>query len=516
MKNITTASASCPALFLAAPGSGSGKTTVTAALARAFTQQGKVVRVFKTGPDYLDPQILAQASGQPVEQLDMWMAGEAYCQQMLYQAAQDADLILVEGVMGLFDGEPSSADLAARFNIPLAIVMDVKGMAQTAAAVAMGLANFRDDIQVAGLIANACGTERHAQLIRDALPENLPLLATLPRDPAVALPERHLGLVQAEEVREELEQRFNAGVSWLNNQPITELPAEVTFYAAETEQRYVTADCVAEGCATDDCATEKSQSVPASANSSQSAKPSQSVTPSQPLAGKTVAIARDRAFSFIYDANLRLLNELGADYCFFSPLTDQALPKADALWLPGGYPELYARQLSENTAMLQQIQAFHQAGKPILAECGGFLYSLETLTDLEDNAYPLLGLLTGHGAMRGKRGCQGMQTAPLPEGDVRAHAHHRSRCFDTDEPIAHGRRQRHPALGEGIWRSKGLTASYLHLFFPSNPEAIARIFGGDFYSGSGGKSGGNSGYSDGVGDDFSDDVKRGSATFAES
>ncbi|WP_370463950.1 cobyrinate a,c-diamide synthase [Oceanospirillum sediminis] len=458
MKNTTTASASCPALFLAAPGSGSGKTTVTAALARAFTQQGKVVRVFKTGPDYLDPQILAQASGQPVEQLDMWMAGEAYCQQMLYQAAQDADLILVEGVMGLFDGEPSSADLAARFNIPLAIVMDVKGMAQTAAAIAMGLANFRDDIQVAGLIANSCGTERHAQLIRDALPESLPLLATLPRDPEVALPERHLGLVQAEEVQEELEQRFNAGVSWLNNQPITELPAAVTFYAAETEQR----------CVTEDCATETDQSAP------------DSVKLSQALAGKTVAIARDRAFSFIYDANLRLLNELGAEYRFFSPLTDQILPEADALWLPGGYPELYARQLSENTAMLQTIQAFHQAGKPILAECGGFLYSLETLTDLEDNQYPLLGLLTGHGAMRGKRGCQGMQTAPLPEGEIRAHAHHRSRCFDTDEPIAHGRRQRHPAPGEGIWRSKGLTASYLHLFFPSNPEAIARIFGGDF------------------------------------
>ncbi|WP_028302014.1 cobyrinate a,c-diamide synthase [Oceanospirillum beijerinckii] len=458
MKNITTASASCPALFLAAPGSGSGKTTVTAALARAFTQQGKVVRVFKTGPDYLDPQILAQASGQPVEQLDMWMAGEAYCQQMLYQAAQDADLILVEGVMGLFDGEPSSADLAARFNIPLAIVMDVKGMAQTAAAIAMGLANFRDDIQVAGLIANSCGTERHAQLIRDALPESLPLLATLPRDPEVTLPERHLGLVQAEEVQEELEQRFNAGVSWLNNQPITELPAAVTFYAAETEQR----------CATEDCATETDQSVP------------DSVKSFQPLAGKTVAIARDRAFSFIYDANLRLLNELGAEYRFFSPLTDHILPEADALWLPGGYPELYARQLSENTAMLQTIQTFHQAGKPILAECGGFLYSLETLTDLEDNQYPLLGLLTGHGAMRGKRGCQGMQTAPLPEGEVRAHAHHRSRCFDTDEPIAHGRRQRHPAPGEGIWRNKGLTASYLHLFFPSNPEAIARIFGGDF------------------------------------
>ena len=135
--------------------------------------------------------------------------------------------------------------------------------------------------------------------------------------------------------------------------------------------------------------------------------------------------------------------------------------------------------------MLQQIQSFYQQGKPILAECGGFLYTLETLTDLDEQQYSMLGLLTGHGAMRGKRGCQGMQMAPLPEGEIRAHAHHRSRCFDTDQPIAHGRRQRHPAPGESIYRSKGLTASYLHLFFPSNPEAIGRLFSGNEFSGKG-------------------------------
>ena len=431
-------SARCPALFLAAPSSGAGKTTITAALARNFRQQGKVVRVFKTGPDYLDPQILAQASGQPVEQLDMWMAGEAYCQQKLYEAALEADLILVEGVMGMFDGEPSSADLAARFNIPMAIVMDVKGMAQTAAAVALGLANFRDDITVAGLIANSCGTERHAQLIRDALPPELPLLATLPRDPEVALPERHLGLVQADEVRDELEIRFNRGAEWIAGNAITELPSEVEFASAEVE----------------------------------------SVAPL--LNGKRIGVAKDAAFSFIYDANLRLLTEMGAEYQFFSPLTDSELPEVDALWLPGGYPELHAAQLGCNRPMLEAIRAFHQLGKPVLAECGGFLYCLQTLTDLEEQQYPMAGLLTGHGAMRGKRGCQGMQTAQLPEGDVRAHAHHRSRCFDTDEPIGYGKRQRHPAPGEPIFRDGSVTASYLHLFFPSNPAAIAAIFGGQF------------------------------------
>ena len=153
-------STTCAALFIAAPASGQGKTTVTAALARWFVKQGKKVQVFKTGPDYLDPQILAQASHGETAQLDLWMAGEQYCKHMLYEAAKKVDLILIEGAMGLFDGEPSSADLAAKFGIPIAIVMDVKGMAQTSAAVALGLANFRDDYQCAGLIANNCSTDR--------------------------------------------------------------------------------------------------------------------------------------------------------------------------------------------------------------------------------------------------------------------------------------------------------------------------------------------------------------------
>ncbi|MCV6588520.1 MAG: cobyrinate a,c-diamide synthase [Marinobacterium sp.] len=428
----------CPALLLAAPASGTGKTTITAALARYFRNKGKIVRVFKTGPDYLDPQILAQASGQPVEQLDLWMAGEHYCQQKLYEAACEADLILVEGVMGMFDGDPSSADLAARFGLPLAIVMNVKGMAQTTAAIATGLADFRADVHTIGLIANNCSTVRHAELIRDPLPARLPLLACLRTDETVSLPERHLGLVQAEEVQAELEQRFELGAQWIADgaepEGLTELPPAVAFEPA----------------------------------------PLPAVKPQ--LQGQTIAIARDRAFSFIYDANLRLLQELGARLRFFSPLNDAGLPEADALWLPGGYPELHAQALAQNQAMQAAIRDFHGSGKPILAECGGLLYSLQRLTDLEGNGYPMLGLLQGEGAMRGKRGCQGMQTALLPEGEVQGHAHHRSRSEGTPEPISHGRRQRHSAPGEAIYRDKGLTASYLHLFFPSNPDAIAQLF----------------------------------------
>ncbi|MBL4606677.1 MAG: cobyrinate a,c-diamide synthase [Pseudomonadales bacterium] len=430
---------SCPALFIAAPASGQGKTTFTAALARLLTQQGKRVRVFKTGPDYLDPQILEQASGQPVELLDMWMAGDDWCQQKLYEAALHADLILVEGAMGMFDGEPSSADLAARFNIPIAIVMDVKGMAQTAAAVAQGLVNFRRDVSVAGLIANNCGSDRHRQLIEDALPESLPLLMALKRCENMALPERHLGLVQAHEVRGELEECFEAGAQLLQEsgvmQWINKIP-NVDFYP----------------------------------------KPLPELTLN--LQGKIIAVAKDEAFSFIYKSNIQLLEKMGAKIEFFSPIHDTQLPEADALWLAGGYPELHSKALSENTVMMAQIKSFHQNNKPILAECGGFLYCLKTLMDLEEQEYPMAGLMQGKGAMRGKRGCQGMQMAPLPEGDVRGHAHHRSRSFDTPEPIVHGVRQRHSAHGEAIYRQGSLTASYLHLFFPSNPDAIADLFSG--------------------------------------
>lgn len=432
--------ASCPALFLSAPASGQGKTTISAGLARLLKRQGKIVRVFKTGPDYLDPQILEQASGQPVEQLDMWMAGEDWCQQKLYEAAHVADLIIIEGAMGMFDGEPSSADLAARFNIPIAIIMDVKGMAQTAAAIALGLASYRNDCKVVGLIANKCGSDRHRELIKDALPSSLPLLATLKRSEDIALPERHLGLVQASEVVEQLEQRFEIAA---DNLLAAGLDKELTVHLTPVEFLR--------------------REIPA-------VKPV--------LSGLTIGIARDAAFSFIYESNLRLLREMGATITFFSPINDANLPDADALWLPGGYPELHCQQLSENHSLISQLKDFYFANKPILAECGGFLYCLQTLMDLNNVEYPMAGLIEGQGAMRGKRGCQGMQTAMLPEGEVRAHAHHRSRSTNTPPPIAHGKRQRHPAPGEAIYRQRGLTASYLHLFFASNVYAVAHLFSG--------------------------------------
>ncbi|MCM2130484.1 cobyrinate a,c-diamide synthase [Larsenimonas rhizosphaerae] len=427
----------CPALFISSTASGQGKTTLTAALARLHRRQGRRVAVFKTGPDYLDPLILSHAAGGPVEPLDLWMAGPEFCRQQLFDAARHHDLILIEGAMGLFDGQPSSADLAATFNIPVVAVINARGMAQTVAAVAFGLKHLPRSADnrhhLAGIVTNGVGSLRHRELIEHSLPSDIALLGNLPREEALALPSRHLGLVPPDE-QEALDARFDAAADHLADSPLSDLPAACRF----TDQH-----------------------IPA---------------PPRLLAGTHIAVGRDAAFSFIYAANLRLLEAMGARLSYFSPLTE-ALPEADACWLPGGYPELHAHTLSSNTALHTSLADHHQAGRPILAECGGMLLLQQTLTDLDGHCYPMAGLLPGHGEMRTKRGCQGMQAAPLPEGEIRGHAHHHSRSHDTLAPIAHGRRAFHTAPGEAIYRQGRLTASYLHLFFASHPVATAQLFG---------------------------------------
>ncbi|MCY4044965.1 MAG: cobyrinate a,c-diamide synthase [Cellvibrionales bacterium] len=434
---ITPAPVSTPALFFAAPASGQGKTTITAAVARYFSQQGLTVRVFKTGPDYLDPQILHAASDAPSVQLDLWMAGESYCKAQLYDAARQADLILIEGAMGLFDGEPSSADLAKTFGVPVAMVMDVKGMAQTAAAVFQGLANFRDDFAIAGFIANNCGSDRHRQLIEEALDGQYPLIAALKRDESISLPERHLGLVQTFEMQDEINALIDKGADWISQTGLANLPKPVVFYP------------------------EAQAAIP------------------KHIDGLTIAVAKDAAFSFIYDVNISTLEAMGASIEFFSPLANDLVPDADALWLPGGYPELYAEQLAKNTATKASLQAFFKAGKPIVAECGGMLYCAEKLVNFDELDYAMAGILPGFAHFSGRRGCQGMQRLVTSEGEIRGHAHHRSQFECAFEPSDYARRQRHPAPGEPIYQSGSLVASYLHLFFPSNPELTAQLFKGE-------------------------------------
>lgn len=421
----------CPALFISAPASGQGKTMVTAALARLHRNLGRRVRVFKTGPDFLDPMILERASGAPVYQLDLWMGGENHCRQLLYEAAGEADLILVEGVMGLFDGEPSSADLATLFGIPVVAVINASGMAQTFGAVAHGLATYRDNLPFAGVIANQVASDRHAEMLAECL--CTPFLGAIARDPLMALPDRHLGLVQAAEI-EDLELRLEHGADALGKTRLAELPAPVAFAAAE-----------------------------------------RAPLPPQ-LAGTRIAVARDSAFSFLYPANLELLQALGAELLFFSPLTDGALPEADAVYLPGGYPELHLEQLAGNAGMKAALHAHHAQGKPIVAECGGMLYLLESLTDSEGRQAKMAGLLPGHAVMQKKLSRLGMYSATLPEGVVRGHTFHYSQMESPLAPVAWSESARPGRSGEPVYRLGRLHASYLHMYFFSNPEATAQLF----------------------------------------
>ncbi|WAR44076.1 cobyrinate a,c-diamide synthase [Methylomonas rapida] len=421
----------CPAMLISAPASGQGKTTVTAALAYHHRREGLKVRVFKTGPDFIDPQILAHACGQPVYQLDLWMMGEAHCRELLYRAASEAEVILIEGVMGLYDGDSSSADLAQALAVPVATVIDAQGMAQTFAAVAFGLAHYRAGLPFAGVIANKVGSPGHAQWLAEALPSDMPLLAAMANDDAVGLPSRHLGLLQADEIGD-LDQRLARAGELLNSLAPCRLPEPVAFAPIKTQ------------------------------------------APPRLLAGKRIAVARDAAFSFIYQANLDCLQAMGAELRFFSPLTDQALPDADSVYLPGGYPELHLNALAENRAMKQALRTHHQAHKPIYAECGGFL--LDSLTDKEGHSAPMAGLLQGQARMQSRLVNLGMQSLWLEQGEIRGHSFHHSQLETELEPALHSAPQRNRSQAEGFYRSGSLQASYLHLYFPFNPQAAAGLF----------------------------------------
>ena len=425
--------ARCPALFVAAPSSGQGKTTVTAALARLHRRQGRRVRVFKCGPDFLDPQIHAVASGAPVYNLDLGMCGEADAAWRLHAAAQDADLILVEGVMGLFDGQPSGADIARRFGIPVMAVIDAKAMAQTFAAIAHGLASWQPDLPFSGVLANHVGSDGHARLLQDCLPPSIAWYGAIPRDAGAALPERHLGILQAAEIAD-LDERLDRLADHLARTDAAVLPPPVDFPAA----------------------------------------PAPLLEPL--LAGRRLAIARDAAFGFIYPANVDTLRALGAEVAFFSPLADEPLPPCDALWLPGGYPELHAATLAANRRWQSGLHAHAAAGRPILAECGGMMSLFETLTDKDGVTHPGAALLPGHTRMQARLAALGTQIAELPEGRIGGHTFHYSKSDTPLAPLA-----RATSLGgrdgEPIYRAGRTTASYVHFYFASNPAAAAGLLG---------------------------------------
>ena len=423
-------------LLVAAIASGQGKTTVTAALARRLRRMGQRVHVFKCGPDFIDPMVLEHASRAKVHTLDLWMVGLEQSRQRLARAAREADVVLVEGVMGLYDGDPSAADLARAFDLPVLAVIDASAMAQTAGAVVMGLRDY-GPVRMAGVVANRVASEGHARMVAASL-RDIPLLATLPKQ-ARRLPERHLGLVVPGEV---------ADIDAILDELADQLQLDEAQWNALAPQ------------------------LP------DEALPEEPVAPL--LSGLTVAIARDAAFCFLYPANVDTLEALGARVTWFSPLADEPVPEdADAVYLPGGYPELHGEALAQAGRWRESIRAAHAAGLTILAECGGMMVLAESLVDKEGRDWPMAGLLPGRVLMQQRLAGLGSQGLATNAGQMRGHTFHYSRLETPLAPAAWTVKHPSGTQGEAVYRVGSLTASYFHAFFASNPAAVASLLQGE-------------------------------------
>ena len=447
----------CPAILVAAPASGQGKTTVTAALARLHTRQGRKVRVFKCGPDFLDPYWHTLASGAPVYQLDLWMTGEADCRARLGAAAAEADLMLVEGVMGLFDGTPSAADLARRFGLHVLAVVDAGAMAGTFGALAFGLQHYQAGLPWAGVLANQVASTGHAGMLQTSLNQPQDWLGALMRNPALTLPERHLGLTVASEVPDALA-RLDAAADALADTPLGQMDLQqLQRWSADFSLPDADADAVA-------------------------AAALHALAPlSLPrlLQGKTIAVARDAAFCFIYAANLDCLQTMGAQLRFFSPLANQALPVCDAVWLPGGYPELHAATIARCTATRESLAHHIAAGRPVWAECGGMMALFDTLVTVDGARHAQWGLLPGEVSMHQRLAALGPQQLALASGTLRGHTFHYSTTATTLNATTRTTRpdaEVSPDKGEALWQQGSVRASYFHAWFASAPVAVAELF----------------------------------------
>ena len=473
---MSAASQPCPVLLVAAPASGQGKSTVTAALARLHTRAGRRVRVFKCGPDFLDPFWHGLASNAPVHQVDLWMTGEADIRARLADAARVADLILIEGVMGLYDGTPSAADLARFLNVPVLAVVDASAMAQTFGALAHGLQHFQTathgPLRWAGVLANRVASDRHATMLRESVPVPGPdatgqatacggWLGALMRSQEVSWPERHLGLVAAQEVADAMA-RLDAAADALALTPLGQM--SLADMQADWGVRF-----------------DESFLPPVILNKAEGATEFD-------LSGRTVAVARDAALCFIYEANLQTLRELGADVVFFSPLADSQLPPCDAVWLPGGYPELHAATLSANHALRDALRAHVAQGKPVWAECGGMMLLFDELVEKAGATHAMWSLLPGRVVMQKRLAALGPQQLDVSTesggslGTLRGHTFHWSL---TDTPLVPIARTQRPGMaaqpvasgaeGEALYAHGPVRASYFHAWFPSAPAAVAAL-----------------------------------------
>jgi cobyrinic acid a,c-diamide synthase len=456
-------SRSIPRLVIAGTHSGSGKTSITLALVAALRKRGLKVQTFKVGPDFLDPSYLALASGRPCYNLDGWMTGQAYVQELFQRVSQDADLALIEGVMGLFDGadpvhsEGSTAEIVHWLKAPVVLVANVHGQARSLAALVKGFNEFDPELRLAGIIANQSGSAHHGEWLKASLEATSlpPLLGCIARGTLPTLNSRHLGLVTAD--------RQN-------------LSTEILDQLAQGLESQVRLEVF----------LEKARSVHPWNLSGLGEK-------ERPHEQRiSVGWAYDQAFHFYYQDNLDVLRRRGTDLIPFSMLKDDHLPAGlDGLVLGGGYPEEYARELADNQLMLQEIRAFALQGKPIYAECGGLMVLTQGIETLEGRRYPLVGLLPVWTRMLPRLKSLGYVQVQLirdslwgTKGDcLRGHEFHYSELLGNPcdqgvwQPVyALTKRRRQGITPEGF-QSGQVLASYAHLHWASKPQAVEAFIG---------------------------------------
>jgi cobyrinic acid a,c-diamide synthase len=437
-----------PRIVVAGTSSGAGKTSVACGLIGALRARGLRVQGFKVGPDYIDPSYHALASGRPGRNLDAFLAGPELIAPLVRHGGAGADLAVIEGVMGLFDGASGRGELASTAHVakllqaPVLLVLDAAAMARSAAAVVHGFRGFDPDVDVAGVVLNRVGSDHHEEILREALePLGVPVLGALRRDERVAAPERHLGLVPVAE-REERTR--------------TALGALAQAVAARADLEAI---------------ERLARAAPALDGPAWSPEPE-----GPPAPGARVAIARGPAFSFHYQENLELLEAAGAELAAFDPLRDEALPPgAGALVLAGGFPEVFGAELEANAPLRAQVAAFAASGRPVLAECGGLLYLCAEL-----DGHAMCGALPARGRMAGRlslgyRDATALASTPwLAAGErVRGHEFHYSQVEplapDAAPPAAWTLAARGRERAEGFALG-GVQASYLHVHWAAFPQ----------------------------------------------
>ncbi|RME12581.1 MAG: cobyrinate a,c-diamide synthase [Ardenticatenia bacterium] len=363
-----------PRLVVAGAHSGVGKTTLATGLMAALARRGLTVQPFKVGPDYIDPTYHTLATGRSSRNLDTWMVSSERVAALFARAAHNADIAVIEGVMGLFDGygyesdRGSTAEVARLLRAPVVLVLDVARVARSAAAVAHGFATFAPDVPLAGFILNRVGSAAHGDGVRRAVEQatGLPVLGVVPREASAQVPSRHLGLV-----------------------PTVEPGAWAAFVHAAADLVERTCDVAA---------------LLALAHAAPPLRVDASLPPPRPCAFRRIGVARDEAFSFYYEDNLDVWRDAGVEIVPFSPLRDRALPSdVDALYIGGGFPELYAEALADNAALRADVRAAHAADVPLYAECGGFMYLMQAILTQEGRAFPMVGLVPGNAVMQARR-----------------------------------------------------------------------------------------------------------------